>query len=306
MKRHLGAHVSIAGGVQNAPVRAAEIGATALGMFTKNQRRWKSTELGAEEVDQFAVGLRAAGITPDNVLVHASYLINVGNPDPEKHARSADALLDEARRIETLGLTLLNFHPGSGLGEITEAQSIDLISSAVVSVLQQTTTAVLVLEVTAGQGAHVGYQFEHLAQIIRAAEESSRIGVCIDTCHIFSAGYELRTAKAYEETMTRFADIVGMERLVGIHLNDSRSEFRSRHDRHDSIGAGELGLPALARFVADVNVPDVPFILETPRPELWAAEIALLDGISKGRIDPETAALPALELDEKQESDQPG
>ncbi|MCK4513917.1 MAG: deoxyribonuclease IV, partial [Spirochaetaceae bacterium] len=179
-------------------------------------------------------------------------------------------------------------------GEITEAQSIDLIAAAMVSVLEQTTTAILVLEATAGQGAHVGYRFEQLARIIRTAGESSRIGVCIDTCHIFSAGYELRTAKGYKETMAQFSNIVGMERLVGIHLNDSRSEFGSRHDRHESIGRGELGLPALARFVTDVNIPDVPFILETPRPELWAAEIALLAGI------------PALDLNEKQERDNPG
>ncbi len=306
MKRHIGAHVSIAGGVQNAPTRATDIGATALGMFTRNQRRWETRDLGAEEAGQFRDGLRTADVAPENVLVHASYLINLGNPDDEKRARSVGALLDEARRVETLGLTLLNFHPGSGLGEITEAQSMDLIATAMVSVLEQTTTAMLVLETTAGQGAHVGYQFEHLARIIRAAEESPRIGVCIDTCHIFSAGYELRTAKGYENTMTQFSDIVGMDRLMGIHLNDSRSEFDSRHDRHESIGIGELGLPALARFVTDVNIPDVPFILETPRPELWAAEIALLTGISKGRIDPESAIAPALELDEKQERDQPG
>ncbi len=306
MKTHIGAHVSIAGGVQNAPTRAAEIGATALGMFTKNQRRWETRDLEAEEVAQFTAGLLTSGITPENVLVHASYLINLGNPDSEKRERSVGALLDEARRVEALGLTLLNFHPGSGLGEITEAQSIDLIASAVVSVLEQTTTAILVLEATAGQGAHVGYEFEHLAQIIRAAGDSPRIGVCIDTCHIFSAGYELRTAKSYRETTARFSDVVGMDRLAGIHLNDSRSEFGSRHDRHESIGIGELGLPALARFVTDPRVPDVPFILETPRPELWAAEIALLAGISEGQIDPETAASPARELDEKQERDQPG
>lgn len=298
MTRHIGAHVSIAGGVQNAPVRAEEIGANALGMFTKNQRRWEAKDLEAEEVTQFTSGLRAAGVTQEYVLVHASYLINPGNPDPEKRARSVEALLDEARRVETLGLTLLNFHPGSGLGEISEEESMHLIASAVVSVLEQTTTAKLVLEATAGQGAHVGYRFEHLAQIIRAAGESSRIGVCIDTCHIFSAGYEIRTAEGYEETMAQFSDVVGMERLVGLHLNDSRSEFESRHDRHERIGVGELGLPALARFISDQRIPDVPFILETPRPELWAAETALLAGISKGEIDPETAEIPALDSDE--------
>jgi len=292
--RHIGAHVSIAGGVGNAPVRAAEIGATALGMFTKNQRRWDSKALEAEDLDQFAAGLQAAGITQENVLVHSSYLINVGNADPEKRARSVGALLDEAQRVETLGLTLLNFHPGSGLGEITEDQAMDLIAEAMVSVLDQTTTAILVIEATAGQGAHVGYQFEHLARIIRGAGDAPRIGVCIDTCHIFSGGYEIRTAKGYGEAMSQFADIVGMDRLVGIHLNDSRSEFGSRHDRHESIGIGELGLPALARFLTDEKMPDVPIILETPRPDLWAAEIALLAGISEGQIDPESATSPAL------------
>ena len=291
MTRHIGAHVSIAGGPQNAPGRAAEIGATALGMFTKNQRQWKTKDLTTEETEQFRAGLEATGIRQENVLVHASYLINAANPEREKRERAVSALLDEALRVEALGLTLLNFHPGSGLGEITEEESIQLIAEAIASVVEQTSTAVLVIEATAGQGAHVGYTFRQLAQIIDAAGGSPRIGVCIDTCHIFSAGYELRSVEGYRETVGQFADLVGWKRLVGIHLNDSRSTFAGRHDRHESIGIGELGLPALARFDTDPDVPDVPFVLETPRPELWAAEIALLAGIGRGEIDPETATV---------------
>jgi deoxyribonuclease IV len=291
--RHIGAHVSIAGGPQNAPGRATEIGATAMGMFTKNQRQWKSKDLTVEETTQFAARLKDAGIPQEHVLVHASYLINPANPDPEKRERALNALLDEARRVEALGLTLVNFHPGSGLGEITEEESIQLIGQAMVAVLEQTSTAVLVIEATAGQGAHVGYTFEQLAAIISAAGGSPRIGVCIDTCHIFAGGYELRSAEDYRKTMGQFSDIVGMDRLVGIHLNDSSTEFASRHDRHASIGGGELGLPALARFITDPDLPDVPFVLETPQPERWAEEIALLSGIARGEIDPETATVRA-------------
>lgn len=274
MTRHIGAHVSISGGVQNAPLRGAEIGATAIGMFTRNQRQWKVKELSDEEINGFTTNLGVAGIPAEQVLVHSSYLINVANPDSEKRSRAVEALLMEARRVEQLGLALLNFHPGSGLGEIPEDEAISLIARAVAQILDQTATAKLVLETTAGQGAHVGYRFEHLAQIIRKAGESDRIGVCIDSCHIHSAGYDIRTQDGYENTITRFADIVGLPRLAGLHLNDSRSGYASRHDRHESIGSGEIGFTGLARFVEDPRLPDVPIILETPRPELWPEEIA--------------------------------
>lgn len=295
MTRHIGAHVSIAGGVRNAPKRASELQATALGMFTRNQRQWKTKPLTTAETAGFSDNLVESGVSPDQVLVHSSYLINVGNPDPEKRVRAVAALLEEARRVEALGLTLLNFHPGSGLGQISEDDTITLIAKAMAEVLAETSTAVLVLEATAGQGAHVGYRFQQLAQIIHEAGGSPRIGVCVDTCHIFAAGYEFGSDAEFQQLMREFRDSIGLDRLAGLHVNDSKTEFGSRHDRHESIGAGEIGIPALARFLTDPLVPDVPCILETPRPELWAAEIQLLSGIADGSVDPDAAVSPALD-----------
>ena len=245
------------------------------------------------------VGLAASAIAPKHVLVHASYLINLANPDPEKRTKSIVALVDEAHRVERLGLTLLNFHPGSGLGEIDEAATLTSIADGVKQTLAESDSAVLVLEITAGQGAHVGYRFEHLASIIDQAGSSERIAVCIDTCHAYAAGYDLRDSDGFEAMVAEFNSTVGLDRLAGIHLNDSKSALGSRVDRHDSIGLGELGIPALARVVADKRFDELPVVLETPRPEVWAAEIALLSGMANGTIDPETALPPAAELSEQ-------
>ncbi len=299
-ERHIGAHVSIAGGVATAPERAQRIGANALGIFTKNQRQWRSPELTDEEIAAFRTGLNDSGIDPGQVLVHASYLINVGNPDREKRTRSLDALLDEAQRVEALGISLLNFHPGSGLKEISEEESIKLIADAVGTVLSRTTGAVLVLEATAGQGAHVGYAFDQLAAIMDAAGNPDRVGVCIDTCHIFAGGYDIRSEEGYRTTMDELASSVGMDRLRGIHVNDSMTPLGSRKDRHERLGVGEIGFPGLARFLADPAIPDVPFILETPKPDLWKQEVAILRGFADGSLDPESVSPPVLREQEKE------
>ncbi|MFW5689544.1 MAG: deoxyribonuclease IV [Spirochaetota bacterium] len=288
----IGAHVSIAGGVQTAPERAVELEATALGMFTKNQRQWNAKPLEDEDVTAFRTALERSGISQEHVVIHASYLINVGNPDPAKRRKSIDALLDECVRAEQLGLTLVNFHPGSGMGEVSEDETLTLIADACVEVLERTTSAVLVLEVTAGQGAHVGYQFSHVSEIIARAGAHERLGVCIDSCHIFAAGYDVRTPEAYAATMDEFERTVGFERLVGIHLNDSMTELGSRRDRHERIGAGLIGIPGLANFVRDPRLLEVPFVLETTEPEIWKDEIALLRAIGAGATDPETAEGP--------------
>lgn len=296
---HIGAHVSIAGGVQTAPERAIELEASAMGIFTKNQRQWKSKPLEREDVQAFSDGLARSGIGQEHVVIHASYLINIGNPDPAKRNKSLDALLDECVRAEQLGLTLVNFHPGSGMGEISEEQTLDLIAEGVVSVLEQTTTAVVVLEVTAGQGAHVGYRFDQIAGIIRRAGSPPRLGACIDSCHIYAAGYDVRSHEAYAATMDEFARTVGFDRLVAIHLNDSMTALGSRRDRHERIGMGEIGLEGLARFVRDPRLEDVPFVLETTEPDLWKDEIALLRGIADGSTDPAAAQPPALRSEEE-------
>ncbi len=296
----IGAHVSISGGPQTAPERAVELGATAIGMFTKNQRQWQSKPLTDEEIAAFGSNLTRSGIDQRHVVIHASYLLNPGNPDPEKRAKSAAALLDECRRAEALGLTLVNFHPGSGLGQIGESEAIDLIATVAREVLAETEHAVLVLETTAGQGDHVGYRFEHLADIIDRAGSPERIGVCIDSCHIYSAGYDVRSDEAYAATTDAFARTVGFDRLVGVHLNDSMVELGSRKDRHERIGAGEIGLAGLARFVTDERMADVPFVLETNHPEIWAQEIALLRGIAEGRIEAASAEPPPIGQEESE------
>jgi deoxyribonuclease IV len=288
----IGAHVSIAGGVQTAPARAMAIDADALGIFTKNQRQWKTKPLSDDEIAGFKTGLERAAIRPEHVVIHASYLINIANPDAEKRAKALDALVDECRRAEQLGLSLVNFHPGSGLGAISEDEALDLIAAGCAAVLEQTETAVVVLEVTAGQGAHVGYEFSQIAQIISRAGSPPRMGACIDSCHIYAAGYDVRTPDAYRATMDEFERTVGFDRLVAIHLNDSMSALNSRRDRHERIGMGEIGLTGLANFVRDERFADVPFVLETTEPDLWKEEIALLRAISCGSADPRTAVPP--------------
>lgn len=295
----IGAHVSIAGGVQTAPDRAVELEASAMGIFTKNQRQWNAKPLASEDVVAFKEGLARSGIRQEHVVIHASYLINIGNPDPAKRSKSLDALLDECARAEQLGLTLVNFHPGSGMGEISEDETLDLIAEGVVSVLEQTSSAVVVLEVTAGQGAHVGYRFDQIAEIIRRAGSPDRLLACIDSCHIYAAGYDVRSEQAYTATMDEFARTVGFDRLAAIHLNDSMTALGSRRDRHERIGMGEIGLEGLANFVRDRRLADVPFVLETTDPELWKDEIALLRAIADGSADPATAEPPALRSGEE-------
>jgi deoxyribonuclease-4 len=289
----IGAHVSIAGGVRTAPERAMMLGATALGMFTKNQLQWNAKPLEREEADAFRAALAHARIAPDHVVVHASYLINVASPDRATRRRSREALVDECLRAEQLGLSLVCFHPGSGLGEYGEDETIELIAEGCVRALERSTSAVVVLELTAGQGAHVGYTFEQIAEIIGRAGAPQRLAVCIDSCHVFASGYDVRTPQAYEETMRHFEERVGFDRLVAIHLNDSMTELGSRRDRHERIGMGHIGLTGLANFVRDPRLTEVPFVLETTDPQLWKAEIALLRSIADGSVDPASAVSPA-------------
>ncbi|MFW6293638.1 MAG: deoxyribonuclease IV [Spirochaetota bacterium] len=277
----IGAHVSVAGGVQTAPVRAVELDATALGMFTKNQRQWVSKPLTDEEIAAFRSALAASAIRQEHVVIHASYLINIANPDPVKREKSLAGLLDECVRAEQLGLTLVNFHPGSGMGEISEDETLDLIAAGCLRVIEQTTSAVVVLEVTAGQGNHVGYEFRQIGEIIRRAGNPDRLAACIDSCHIFAAGYDVRTSEAYEATMLEFEREVGFDRLVAVHLNDSMSTLGSRKDRHERIGEGEIGLQGLANFVRDPRLTEIPFVLETTDPDRWKAEIKLLRELAR-------------------------
>ncbi len=274
--KFVGAHTSAAGGVFNAIKNAQLIGASAFALFTKNQRQWSAKPLDTKTIDTFKSYLEDSGIEPQHVLPHDSYLINLGSPDSEKRAKSYDAFVDEIERCEQLGLDRLNFHPGSHLNKIGEDECLDLIAQSLNRALDATTGVTLVLENTAGQGSNLGYKFEHLAHIIDRVEDKSRVGVCIDTCHMFTAGYDIRTKDSYEITMSQFENIVGFEYLKGMHLNDSKPELGSRVDRHQSIGKGKIGLDAFRFIMNDKRMDDIPLILETIDSSIWAEEIRLL------------------------------
>ena len=274
--KYIGAHTSSAGGVQNAVSEAVSIGATAFALFTRNQKAWVSKPLEPAQIEAFGKALSQSGIRPEHVLPHDSYLINLGNPTAEGLEKSRTAFLDELRRAEQLGLTWVNFHPGSHLNQITPEACLDLIAESVNWALAQTTTAVAVIENTAGQGTNLGYDFKHLARIIEGINDKSRVGVCIDTCHTLAAGYDLTTESGYNATFEAFECEVGWQYLRGIHLNDSKRECGSHIDRHESIGKGALGEVFFKRFMYDPHFDDMPIILETPDESLWAEEIRYL------------------------------
>jgi len=291
MAKYVGAHVSISGGVENAPLNAMEIGAKAFAMFTKNQRQWKAKPLSEESIEAFRTNLEKSGISPEHVLPHDSYLINLGHPEEEKLAKSREAFVDELERCEQLGLKLLNFHPGSHLVKIpkkdpeyesrldaAERACLEVIAESMNRAIEATpdSSVKLVIENTAGQGSNLGYRFEHLAFLIERVEAKDRVGVCLDTCHTFTAGYDLRTPEAYRETMERFDEIVGFEYLCGMHINDSKPPLGSRVDRHHSLGMGEIGWEAFRLIMNDPRMDDIPLVLETIDESLWPEEIRAL------------------------------
>ncbi|NLS12264.1 deoxyribonuclease IV [Vibrio sp. SM6] len=272
----IGAHVSAAGGVENAPLRAHEIGATAFALFTKNQRQWVAKPLEHHSIEAFKRNCSRLGFRPEQILPHDSYLINLGAPDPEKLAKSRAAFIDEMARCELLGLTLLNFHPGSHLKQTSEAECLATIAESINLAHQAVPNVVAVIENTAGQGTNLGWRFEHLAQIIALVDDKSRVGVCLDTCHTFAAGYDLRTYDACETTFAEFDKIVGFEYLRGMHINDSKTPLDSRVDRHHSLGKGEIGAACFEYIAQDSRFDGIPLILETIDPDLWPQEIAQL------------------------------
>ena len=273
--KFIGAHVSISGGVENAPLNAAAIGAKAFAMFTKNQRQWKSPPLTEKSIAAFRKNCAEKGFTADQILPHDGYLINLGNPDPEKRAVSRAAFLDEMQRCMSLGLKYLNFHPGSHLRVIPADECLTLIAGEVKSVLAETQGVCAVIENTAGQGSNAGSSFEELATLIeRIGDEPGRVGVCLDTCHAFAAGYDLKDG--YDEVMDRFGKLIGFEYLKGMHLNDSKSVLSGHLDRHHSIGKGELGVETFRRIMNDPRLDGIPMVLETIDETIWPEEIRLL------------------------------
>ncbi len=274
--KYVGAHVSASGGVENAPLNAAAIGAKAFALFTKNQRQWVAKPLTGESIAAFQANMTAHGFEPGQVLPHDSYLINLGHPDPEALKKSRDAFLDEMQRCQQLGLKLLNFHPGSHLKQISEEESLAIVADSINWALKQTEDVTAVIENTAGQGSNLGYRFEHLAAIIEQVEDKSRVGVCLDTCHTFTAGYDLRTTADCEKTFGEFDRIVGFQYLRGMHLNGSKAAFGSRVDRHHSLEQGELGLDVFRFIMSNEHFDDIPMVLETIDESIWPQEIALL------------------------------
>ena len=274
--KYIGAHVSAEGGVENAPIRAHEIGANAFAFFTKNQRRWVSPPLTKKSIELFKENCEKYGIKAEHILPHDSYLINLGHPEKEGLEKSRNAFLDEMQRCEQLGLQLLNFHPGSHLNQHSIDECLATIAESINIALDKTKGVSAIIENTAGQGTNLGHTFEQIAQIIDQVEDKTRVGVCIDSCHSYSAGYDLKTEAGYAETFRQFDEIIGANYLKAIHLNDTKKEFGSRVDRHDSIGKGFLGIDFFKRFMNDSRFNHIPIILETPDPTLWAEEIALL------------------------------
>jgi deoxyribonuclease-4 len=277
--KYVGAHVSTVGGVRNAPLNAREIGANAFAMFTKNQRRWEAKPYSEAEITAFRDNLAEVGIRPGRILAHDGYLINLGHPEEEALERSRAAFLDELRRCEQLGIELLNFHPGSHLRKISEDACMARIAASINLALAATSGVAVVIENTAGQGSNLGYRFEHLAAIIERVERKDRVGVCLDTCHTFTAGYDLRDRAACDATFAEFDRVVGFEYLRGMHLNDSKPDLGARVDRHDSLGKGKLGLEVFRYIMNDSRFDDMPLILETIDSSIWAEEIALLRGM---------------------------
>ncbi len=275
-QKFIGAHVSAAGGVDQAPMRAREIGANAFALFTKNQRQWAAKPLEPKTISAFKANCKMLGFSSEHILPHDSYLINLGAPEEEKLEKSRAAFIDEMERCNQLGLTLLNFHPGSHLKKISESDCLARIAESINIAHRAVPDVIAVIENTSGQGTNLGWKFEHLAEIIDQVEDKTRVGVCLDTCHTFTAGYDLRTKDACEATFAEFDRIVGMHYLRAMHINDSKAEFASRVDRHHSLGQGEIGWACFEYIASDSRFDNMPLILETIDSSIWKEEIQQL------------------------------
>lgn len=274
--KYVGAHVSVEGGVSNAPINANAIGAKAFALFTKNPSRWNGAAISEKQAIAFKQNCERFGYTPDTILPHDSYLINLGSPDKEKLDKSRDAFIDEMQRCSLLGLKMLNFHPGSHLNQISPSLSLDLIADSINLALERTEGVKAVIENTAGQGCNLGFRFEQIAHIIDRVEDKSRVGVCIDTCHTFAAGYDLTDESSYRATMDEFGSVIGWQYLCGMHINDSKKGVGSKVDRHESLGLGAIGREFFRLLMNDPRIDGIPMVLETPDVNLWPQEISWL------------------------------
>jgi len=279
--KYIGAHVSAAGGVENAPANAHEIGAKGFALFTKNQRQWNAKPLTDENIQKFKENCEKYGYKKGTILPHDSYLINLGHPVKANLEKSRNAFLDEMQRCEQLGIDRLNFHPGSHLNKTSEEVCLETIAESVNVALDKTKGVIAVIENTAGQGTNLGHTFEQIKYIIDRVEDKKRVGVCIDTAHAMAAGYDFLTDDSYKKFWDEFDKIIGFKYLKGMHLNDSKKEVGTRVDRHASIGEGFLGKNVFKNLMLDQRIDEIPLILETPNPDLWEKEIKLLYGLIK-------------------------
>lgn len=274
--KFVGAHVSASGGLEHAVQRAVDIGARSFALFLRSQRQWASKPLTQETAQRFRKACREHGFAPHHILPHGSYLLNCGSPDPEVLEKSRTTLIDELKRCEMLGLVYYNFHPGSTCGTITREECMDKIAESINQAHKETTYVISVIENMCKQGHTIGGDFHELRGIIDRVKNKSRIGVCLDTCHAFAAGYDLSTEEGFEGMMQDFESIVGLSYLKAVHLNDSRGKLGSQLDRHENIGRGNIGLAGFRRIMADPRLDHIPMVLETPGTN-HAAEISLLN-----------------------------
>lgn len=281
LNKYIGAHVSASGGVENAPLNAHKIGATAFALFTKNQRQWFSPALTEQSVSLFKARCAEYGYTAAQILPHDSYLINLGSPDVDSLEKSRKSFIEEMRRCEQLGLDRLNFHPGSHLKKMTESDCLKTIAESINIALSETKGVAAVLENTAGQGTNMGHRFEHLRAIIDLVDDKSRVGVCIDTQHAFAAGYDLLSEEGFVNVWQEFDDVIGFGYLRGMHINDSKKELASRVDRHETLRNGLLGPTPFERIMKDARFDNIPLILETPDEDLWREEIEWLKNVGE-------------------------
>ncbi|KAF7683564.1 putative endonuclease 4 [Astathelohania contejeani] len=270
-KRLLGAHLSIAKGLYTLQSQMEAISGTTCAFFLKNQRRYDSKMLSNEEIYKFNTFVTH----PEILLPHGSYLINLANPDPIIHEKSMNCLEDDLVRCDKLGVSMYNLHPGSDVKKLGK-RALEFIAKNINTVLRKVPNVMILLENMAGQGTVVGGCFQDLAHIISIIEDKSRIGVCLDTCHLFGSGYDIRTADKFQRTMDEFDKIVGIKYLKAMHLNDSKEPLGSKKDRHECIGKGHIGIGAFEFIMTNPIFEGIPLILETPNPELYGEEIKLL------------------------------
>jgi AP endonuclease-1 len=278
----VGAHVSTAGGIDKAVLNARIIGANAFQIFVRSQRRWDCKPTPPDVKERFIQECKAHGYSSDHILVHGSYLVNLANPDPEKHAKSYEGFLDEIQRTHALGLKLYNFHPGSTTGNCSVDEGCSSIARSINKVHKEVPEVVCVLEIMAGGGNAIGGDYAHLKDIIEQVKDKTRVGVCLDTCHMFAAGYDIRTTEAWDRTMKEFDNTIGLKYLRGMHLNDSKTGIGSHRDRHENLGKGFIGWDAFKGIVRDPRTNGIPMVLETPVPkddedkEIYTGEVAAL------------------------------